>query len=108
VLLIFDGNLLNPRLLLDLLVFYPLRTRGRHGGVRWLFTKRRVQRNLYGYLPLGRDEDAKTPSWWARRIAREPDLELLHAGTGGTYTHPSWPGFAQRLLGSCVIVARKR
>jgi SAM-dependent methyltransferase len=108
VLLVFDGNLLNPRVLLDLLVFYPLRTRGRHGGPRWLFTKHRVRRDLYGYLPLGRDEDAKTPGWWARRIAREPDLELVHAGTGGTYTHPSWPTVAQRLLGSCVIVARKR
>ena len=108
VLLIFDGNLLNPRVLIDLLVFYPLRTRGKHGGLRWLFTKSRVHKNLYGYLPLGRDEDAKTPRWWARRIAREPGLELIEAGTGGTYRHPTWPRFVQQLVGSCVIVARKR
>jgi SAM-dependent methyltransferase len=108
VLLIFDGNLLNPRVLTDLLVFYPLRTRGRHGGLRWLFTKSQVRRNLYGYLPLGRDEDAKTPGWWGRRIAREPRLSLVDAGTGGTYRHPTWPRLAQQLVGSCVIVARKR
>jgi SAM-dependent methyltransferase len=108
VLLIFDGNLMNPRVLLDLLVFYPLRTRGRHGGLRWLFTKGKVHRNLYGYLPLGRDEDAKTPRWWARRIRREPGLELIDAGSGGTYRHPSWPRLAQSMVGSCVIVARKR
>jgi SAM-dependent methyltransferase len=108
MLFIFDGNLTNPRVLLDLLVFYPLRTRGRHGGLRWLFGKHKVHRNLYGYLPLGRDEDAKTPGWWGRRIAREPGLELVHAGSGGTYQHPGWPRLAQHLVGSCVVVARRR
>ncbi|MDQ3071005.1 MAG: class I SAM-dependent methyltransferase, partial [Acidobacteriota bacterium] len=42
LLFVNDGNLQNPRLLFDLLVSYPLRTRGRHGGPVWLLTKRRV------------------------------------------------------------------
>ncbi|SVE19647.1 uncharacterized protein METZ01_LOCUS472501, partial [marine metagenome] len=42
LLVIFDGNFWNPKLLLDLLLFYPLRTQGRHGGLKWLFTKHRV------------------------------------------------------------------
>ena len=107
-LLIFDGNLLNPKLLTDLLVFYPLRTRGRHGGLRWLFQKRKVHKNLYGYLPLGRDEDVKTPRWWRRRIAQEPELELLYCGTGGAFLAARWPSFVQAMIGSCIVIARKR
>jgi SAM-dependent methyltransferase len=107
-LLVFDGNLLNPRTLVDLLLFYPLRTRGRHGGLVWLFTKRRVHRNLYGYLKLGRDEDVKTPRWWRRRIEREPQLRLVRSVTGGHYTHPRLPPLLRLFLGSCVVVAEKR
>lgn len=107
-LLIFDGNLLNPRLLFDLLVMYPLRTRGRHGGLKWMFGKRKVYKNLYGYLPLGRDEDVKTPRWWRRRLSRERNLKVLYCGSGGHFTAPSWPQWAQLALGSCVIIAEKR
>lgn len=106
-LLILDGNLLNPRTLIDLLVFYPLRTRGQRGGLKWLLTKGQVHENLYGYLPLGRDEDCKTPSWWKRRILSEPRLKLLLAATGGYYTHSGFPHWLQILMGSCVIIAEK-
>ena len=107
LLLISDGNMLNPKTLLDLLVFYPLRTRGQRGGLKWLLTKGEVHENLYGYLPLGRDEDIKTPAWWKRRIQREPQLNLLRAKTGGYYTHPYVPGWMQIFLGGCVILAEK-
>lgn len=107
-LLIFDGNLLNPRLLFDLLVMYPIRTRGKHGGIKWLFGKRRVYENLYGYLPRGRDEDVKTPRWWRRRLEREPSLRVVHCGTGGQFTAPGLPSWLQLGLGSCVVVAEKR
>jgi SAM-dependent methyltransferase len=107
LLLIFDGNLFNPKTVADLLFFYPLRTRGRHGGFKWLFGKGKVHRNLYGYLPLGRDEDIQTPGWWQKRIRREPQLQLVRAVTGGAYTHPQLPSWLQRFVGSCVIVARK-
>jgi SAM-dependent methyltransferase len=107
-LLILDGNLLNPKTVCDLLFLYPLRTRGRHGGLRWLFAKRRVHQNLYGYLRLGRDEDIHSPGWWRRRLARDPRLTLHAAGTGGDLTHPALPRPLRRLLGSCVVVAEKR
>jgi SAM-dependent methyltransferase len=108
LLLILDGNLLNPRVLLDLLVMYPLRTRGRHGGIRWLLTKRRVHRNLYGYLPQGRDEDVKTPRWWRRTIESRSDCELLEASTSARYMHAQWPRLLHPFLGSCQVIALKR
>jgi hypothetical protein len=108
LLLIVDGNFLNPRLLFDLLVMYPLRTRGRHGGLKWLLTKRRVHRNLYGYLPQGRDEDVKTPRWWRRALERRPDCELIEAGTSAPYMHPEWPRVFHPFLGSCQVIVRKR
>lgn len=108
LLLILDGNLLNPRVLLDLMVMYPLRTRGRHGGLVWLLTKRRVRRNLYGYLPRGRDEDVKTPRWWRRTIQNRTDCELVEANTSATYMHPEWPRVLHPFLGSCQVVALKR
>lgn len=108
LLLIVDGNLLNPRLLFDLLVMYPLRTRGRHGGLTWLLTKRRVRRNLYGYLPQGRDEDVKTPGWWRRLFLKRTDCDLVEVGTSARYMHPDWPRFLHRFLGSCHVVAVKR
>lgn len=106
-LLIFDGNLLNPKLVFDLLVMYPFRTKGRHGGLRWIFGKRRVYRNLYGYLPLGRDEDIKTPRWWRRRLEREPDLVVHRCTTGGVIEERG-PALLRRFIGSCVVVAEKR
>ena len=108
LLLILDGNLMNPRLLLDLLVMYPLRTRGRHGGLVWMLTKRRVHRNLYGYLPLGRDEDVKTPRWWRRTIEKRGDCELVEAATSARYMHPEWPRVLHAFLGSCQVIALKR
>ena len=107
LLVIFDGNLLNPKLLLDLLLFYPLRTRGRYGGLKWLFFKGKVHEDLYGYLPFGRDEDVKTPGWWKRRVRREPQLKLRMAGTGGYYRFPKLPGGFSFFLGHCVVIAEK-
>ena len=107
VLMISDGNLLNLRTLFDLLFLYPLRTRGRHGGVRWLLTKRKVHRNLYGYLPLGRDEDVKTLGWWRSTIRAFPGLQLLDADTSAKYLYPGLPRFLRPFVGACHILARK-
>ena len=106
-LLVFDGNLLNPKTVFDLLVLYPIRTRGRRGGLRWAMHKRKIYENLYGYLPRGRDEDIRTPRWWRKRIGREPGLKVIWAGTGGHFTHPHLPSWARTFIGSCVVVAEK-
>jgi SAM-dependent methyltransferase len=107
VLLILDGNLMNPKLLFDLLVKYPIRSRGRYGGLKWLFNKTKVHDNLYGYLTRGRDEDVKTVGWWRRKIGNAPGLELLEAKTSGSYTHPTLPSLVHGFVGGCHIVARK-
>lgn len=107
LLLLLDGNLLNPLTLLDLLVFYPIRTRGRRGGLRWLLTKRRVHRNLYGYLSRGRDEDVKTVWWWRRRFRRHPELRVLEIGTSAPDGHPGVPRILHPFVGACKVVAEK-
>ena len=107
LLVIQDGNLLNPKTVFDLLIMYFFRTRGRHGGLRWLLRKHQVRDNLYGYLPRGKDEDIHTPGWWRRRIEREPELSLLRAITswGQVYSRIPW-AFLQ-FMGSCLVVSKK-
>lgn len=56
-LLIEQANFLNPFTLSNLLVKYPLRTHGRNGGIKWLFTKGKVIRNYGGLGWDGKDED---------------------------------------------------
>jgi SAM-dependent methyltransferase len=107
LLIIEDGNLLNPVLLFDLLVLYPLRTRGQYGGLKWLFTKSQVKRNLYGYLPLGRDEDLKTMWWWDRKLRARTDVELVESVTTGKYQKHWIPGPFYPLRGSCLVIARR-
>jgi SAM-dependent methyltransferase len=107
LLIISDGNLWSPRLLLDLLIFYPIRTRGKHGGLKWLLQKRKVHKNLYGYLALGRDEDVKTVRWWRRTLSRRPDLLVIEATTSGRYLHPEWPSWTHPFIGACQVFAKK-
>ena len=107
LLVIQDGNFLNPRLLVDLVFLYPLRTKFRHGGPVWLFTKGKVRKNLYGFLPLGRDEDVKTQFWWGRKISRFPGLTVREAATTARYTHPSLPRWITPFVGGCLLVAEK-
>ena len=107
LLIIEDGNLLNPVLLFHLLVLYPIRTRGEYGGLKWMFTKRQVKPDLYGYLPLGRDEDVKSQWWWARKLRGRKDLELVESVTTGKY-QPHWiPAPFAPMRGSCLVLARK-
>jgi SAM-dependent methyltransferase len=105
VLIVLDGNLLNPRTLCDLLFLYPIRTWGRHGGLKWLLTKHHVKRNLYGYLPRGRDEDVRTIWWWRRALRHHGDLCIVEIGTSARDLHPKWPRLLRAFLGSCKIVA---
>jgi SAM-dependent methyltransferase len=107
LLIIEDGNFLNPLLLLDLLVFYAIRTRGRHGGLKWLFTKGRVRQNLYGYLPLGRDEDVKTMWWWRRKLASRTDLVLLESVTTAKHQDSWLPLQLYPFRGLCLALARR-
>jgi len=107
ILVVEDGNFLNPKLVLDLLFLYPLRTKGKRGGLLWLMTKTKVHKNLYGYLPLGRDEDVKTPGWWRKKIGKFSSLKVRESGTTAKYTHPALPAFLRPFVGACLLVAEK-
>ena len=107
LLIIEDGNMLNPRTLIDLLIFYPIRTKGKHGGLKWLFGKTKVYSNLYGYLPLGRDEDVKTIWWWRRKLRQIKSLSTIEVTTSARYLHRSFPRMLHAFIGGCFIVAEK-
>lgn len=107
LLIIEDGNLLSPFELLNLLVLYPVRTKGQYGGFKWLFTKGQVKQNLYGYLPLGRDEDVHTMWWWKRKLQTVKDLQIIEVATMGKYIKRSLPFLPYPFYGPCLAVARK-
>ena len=107
LLIVEDGNLLNPALVFDLLFLYPKRTQGEFGGLKWLLTKSQVKENLYGYLPLGRDEDVKTLWWWRRKLERLPNLQVVESTTTEKYVKGWLPVWLSPFRGSCLAVARK-
>jgi len=101
------GNLINPKSLLNLLIKYPIRTKGKHGGVKWLFSKKRVYKNLYGSLAKGRDEDVKTMYWWRRKMRSFKDIKPMIVSTTGAYTHKNFPKFLYPFIGACLVCAKK-
>jgi ubiquinone/menaquinone biosynthesis C-methylase UbiE len=107
IIIIEDGNLFNLKSLFNLLFLYPLRTHGKHGGIRWLFNKSKIKKNLYEYLPYGRDDDIKTTDWWKKRIKEEIDLVPLEITTTTAYTRPRIPSILRPFFGSCFVIARK-
>jgi len=107
-LIIIDGNLLYPKTLFNLFIVYALRTRGKRGGMNWLLTKSRVQKNLYGYLPLGKDEDVKTPGWWRHYIGQQTSLRLVKStGEHAILNERRYPSPFHDWLGACTVVAQK-
>ena len=60
-----DENLLSPLTLFDLVFLYPIRTRGRRGGLKWLkgLSKGIVDRE-YLYGTPQKDEDIRAPFFW--------------------------------------------
>lgn len=104
--IVLDGNMLNPKLLFDLLVLYPIRTRGRRGGIDWLLNRNKL-RKLGKGMWFGRDEDIHTPRWWRRKLEEYDELEVLQSATTGHFTHPSLPAWLLPFVGMCLVVARR-
>jgi SAM-dependent methyltransferase len=98
-LVIIDGNLLHPRLLWNMTFVRP------DGGLKWLFTKGRVNEN-YGMGWKGKAEDVKTVYWWRRNIRRYGFFGSCF--TTACFTRPwtkvigLWP-----FLGSIVVYGQK-
>lgn len=85
-LMIIDGNFLYPPSLIGLLVLYPIRTRGKYGGLKWLFTKHQVRQDIYGLGWDGKDEDYQTIWQWQRFLGYYGDsIEPLRVTTHKTY-----------------------
>ena len=102
-----DGNLLKVKGLFDLLFLYPLRTRGKSGGIDWLLNRSKV-RPLYGGKFIGRDEDWKTTWWWQRYLAKFPELCHIKVSTTKQYDWPNAPAIMALFFGSIRAVAQKR
>lgn len=107
-LMIRDGNLLFPLVLLELLFFYPLRTAGKYGGLKWIFNYDKVINNIYGTGAPGKDENIKTLNWWRRTIANYPNLKLKVSTTSYVVAHPNlFTRFLMHVMGQVIVVAEK-
>lgn len=107
LLIIEDGNIWNIKLLIDLLFLYPIRTKGKHGGIKWFLHRNRVFDNLYGYLPKGCDENVKSVRWWREMIQKDCSLKSLEITTTSSYTRQGIPSFLRNFSGGCLVIARK-
>lgn len=108
-LIIRDGNFLSPKTLFDLLFRYPIRTKGKYGGLKWLLTKGKV-RELYDGMFIGRDEDVKTVFWWKRKLRQYKKLRALKISTTYAYRNPNsiLTRFFEPFLGGILVVAVKK
>lgn len=115
-LLIIDGNFLYPPSLFGLLVLYPIRTKGKYGGLKWLFTKHQVRQDIYQLGWDGKDEDYLTLWQWQRFLACYGEiLEPLRVTTHKTYLNfernkrnPTMAGLLRPFYGWNVSVCLKK
>lgn len=107
-LLVRDGNFLSPLRLFDLLLLYPLRTRGTYGGLKWIFKHDRIVCNLYGSGLKEKDENIKSLNWWCTIVMDQPNLKLQLATTSFALRHPNWiTKLFNQLLGQIIVLAEK-
>lgn len=107
-LVIEQSNFLNPFVLFNLLVKYPRRTHGKHGGIRWLFTKSRVRENIYGTGWTGKDEDIHTRLWWRMKMKHYPNLEIDEFTSFLVKRRGHFFRLLEPFMGNILIIARKR
>lgn len=107
-LIIEQANLLNPRTLFDLLVKYPRRTQGKYGGIKWLFTKDKVRKNIYGTGWTGKDEDIHTRLWWKMKMRHYPELKINEFTSFMVKKRGSFFRLLEPFIGNILIIATKR
>ena len=107
-LIIEQGNFLNPLVLTDLLIKYPLRTRGKFGGLKWLFTKSKVRENIYGTGWAGKDEDVHTRLWWRMKMRQYSDLKINEFTSYTAKNRSKLLKILAPIIGNILIVATKR
>jgi len=106
--LIKDGNILFPLSAYNMLVLYAIKSRGKHGGIKWLLNRHKVIPNIYNFGYEGTDENMKSLGWWKNQIKKHENVSIEKATTDWTHF---FPGLFSRLfepfLGSIVIVVKK-
>jgi SAM-dependent methyltransferase len=108
-LLVRDGNFLFPIQLLDLLFLYPIRTRGRYGGLKWMLNYDKVISDIYGSGYPGKDENIKTLNWWRAVIMNQKGLRLKISTTSFAQRHPNWlVRIFKQFLGQIIVLAEKK
>ena len=107
-LIIEQANLLNPFSLFNLLVKYPVRTKGKYGGTKWLFTKGKVRKNIYGTGWAGKDEDIHTRLWWRMKIRNYPELKTNEFTSLMVKKRDSFFKLLEPFMGNILIIATKR
>jgi SAM-dependent methyltransferase len=113
-LIVIDGNPLCPPTIMDILIKYPVRTRGKYGGLKWLLTKGRVKQRIYddvqpGLGFTGKDEDIHTIFWWRRKMREYQRLEIADITTTKHYRErgKAWPAFLEPFSGGVLVIALK-
>ena len=108
-LLIYDGNLFNPKTFLELFLKRFVRSRGREGGLKWFFNKNKVLDN-FGLGWRGKDEDVKTIWWWRKKIRKVDGIDLIEISTTRAYKNPHSfvYQFLKPLAGGIIVLGRKK
>ena len=107
-LLIRDSNILCPPTIFDLLILYPLRSKGRYGGLKWLFTRNEVKKNAYGSKFTMKDENIKSLLWWKKQVGGMDSLRLEVATTSYTSCLPKLvANILELFAGQNIILLRK-
>jgi SAM-dependent methyltransferase len=107
-LLVRDGNFLCPPILFDLLLLYPIRTKGKYGGLKWMLNHDKILSDAYGFGFKMKDENVKTLNWWRVTINGHPNLELKLATTSVVLHHPNWIAkLFEQVLGEIVVLAER-
>lgn len=107
-LVIEQGNLATPAAVFGLFILYFLKTRGRHGGLRWLFTKGKVIKDPYGSNCAQRDEDIHSRRWWRQKISQYSELDLVEFTSSLARLGAKCYRIQEPIRGNIIIVAIKR
>ncbi|MFC1807519.1 class I SAM-dependent methyltransferase [Candidatus Omnitrophota bacterium] len=107
-LIIEQANFLNPLTLISLLIRYPIRSRGKFGGVKWLLTKSKVRENIYGTGWSGKDEDVHTRLWWRVKMRQYSELKINEFTSSMARNRSKFFRMMAPLVGNILIVATKQ
>jgi hypothetical protein len=91
-----------------MLILYPIRSKGRYGGLKWLVTRDQVKKNVYGSGLMMKDENIKSLLWWKKQVNRMDGLKLELATTSYAPCLPKlFANILELFAGQNIILLRK-